>query len=53
MQQSGAPEDIKQARYNGLKKGLRKRGLEKYLTLAEANSTTNRTFEVKIAEMKS
>ena len=29
------------------------KGSRKDLTLAEANSTTNRTFEVKIAEMKS
>ena len=44
---------MKRARYNQRKKGTQKMGLEKFLTLAEANSTTNRTFEVKIAEMKS
>ena len=33
--------------------GDSKMGLENHLTLAEANSTTNRSFAVKIAEMKS
>ena len=30
-----------------------KKGSRKDLTVAEANSTTKRTFEVKVAEMKS
>ena len=34
-----------------MKKGTQQKGLEKYLTLDDANSTTNRTFVVKIAEM--
>jgi len=36
-----------------MKKGTQQKGLEKYLTLDDANSTTNRTFAVKNADLES
>jgi len=36
-----------------MKKGTQQKGLENHLTLAEANSTTNRSFAVKVADLES
>jgi len=43
----------KQPKEEGRKKGTQRMGLENHLTLAEANSTTNRSLAVKIAGMES